>query len=160
MNKIVAQELTQEAFEPYGHVITAPLDKGRLTYSNALETRSPTARASFWLSRAEQQNRFPLTVTRMERHRFSSQTFVALKPQEWLVLVAPGNDVDRPDMKKAQAFIARPGQGVSYRANTWHHPLTLLDASAEFAVIMWLDGNENDEEFVDVPPTEIHLRKG
>ena len=45
------------------------------------------------------------------------------------------------------AFLAGPGQGVTYHANTWHHPLTVLDRPARFAVVMWRDGTRTDEEF-------------
>ena len=33
---------------------------------------------------------------------------------------------------------------------TWHHPVTVLDAPASFAVLMWRDFTAGDEEFVDV----------
>ena len=42
-------------------------------------------------------------------------------------------------------------QGVTYKADTWHHPLTVLDRPAAFAVFMWLDGSKGDEEFVTLP---------
>jgi ureidoglycolate lyase len=33
---------------------------------------------------------------------------------------------------------------------TWHHPVTVLDGPASFAVLMWRDGTAGDEEFVPV----------
>ncbi len=47
--------------------------------------------------------------------------------------------------------MARAGQGVTYAMGTWHHPLTVLDGPATFAVLMWRDGTPRDEEFVPVP---------
>jgi ureidoglycolate lyase len=44
---------------------------------------------------------------------------------------------------------------------TWHHPLTVLDGPASFAVLMWRDGTTGDEEFVPVdPPLTIVLPEG
>jgi ureidoglycolate hydrolase len=33
---------------------------------------------------------------------------------------------------------------------TWHHPLTVLDGPATFAVLMWRHGTAGDEECVPV----------
>jgi len=38
-----------------------------------------------------------------------------------------------------------------------HHPLTVLDALGRFAIIMWRDGTEGDEEFVAVAPFDLDL---
>ena len=51
---------------------------------------------------------------------------------------------------RLRAFVARAGQGVTYAMGTWHHPLTVLDGPASFAVLMWRDGTSADEEFVPV----------
>jgi ureidoglycolate lyase len=101
----------------------------------------------------------PLTATRMERHEFSSQSFLALDVARWLVIVAPKAGDGRPDTARACAFLAGPGQGVTYRVDTWHHPLTVLDRPARFAVLIWLDHSKTDEEFVtlDQPFTvDVH----
>lgn len=55
-----------------------------------------------------------------------------------------------PDVAKLRAFVARAGQGVTYAMGTWHHPVTVLDAPASFAVLMWRDGSAGDEAFVPV----------
>jgi len=54
----------------------------------------------------------------------------------------------RPDTGRARAFLAGPNQGVTYRVDTWHHPLTVLDRPARFAVLIWLERSATDEEFV------------
>ena len=42
---------------------------------------------------------------------------------------------------------------------TWHHPLTVLDGRATFAVPMWRDATAGDEEFVPVTtPLTVVLR--
>ena len=84
----------------------------------------------------------------LERHEHSSQSFIPLSVSRYLVLAtrdAPGGG---PDVLRLRAFIARAGQGVTYAMGTWHHPVTVLDAPASFAVLMWRDGTASDEEFV------------
>jgi ureidoglycolate lyase len=50
-------------------------------------------------------------------------------------------------MEHARAFLCRGDQGITYRADVWHHPMTPLDHDAKFAVFMWRDGDQYDEEF-------------
>ncbi|MFM7422520.1 MAG: ureidoglycolate lyase, partial [Alphaproteobacteria bacterium] len=95
--------------------------------------------------------------TTMERHEFSSQSFIPMEAGRWLVLVAPHGVDGKPDMEKARAFLARPDQGVTYGANVWHHPSTVFDREARFAVFRWKDGTSADDEFVEVQPFELHL---
>jgi ureidoglycolate lyase len=66
----------------------------------------------------------------------------------WLVLVAPHAADGGPDMREARVFLAGPQHGITYAANVWHHPLTILDRPATFAIFMWLAGGNGDEEFV------------
>ena len=56
-----------------------------------------------------------------------------------------------------KAFVATGRQGVTYRPDTWHHGLTVLDRPGRFAVFMWRDGGPGDEEFVPVAPFTIRL---
>jgi ureidoglycolate lyase len=94
----------------------------------------------------------------MERHEFSSQTFLPLRVARYLVIVAPNTPDDGPNLSQVCAFVASGRQGVTYRANVWHHGLTVLDSPGEFAVLMWCDGTDRDEEFrtLDQPFT-VHV---
>jgi ureidoglycolate lyase len=60
-------------------------------------------------------------------------------------------------MARARAFVAGPGQCVTYGADVWHHELTVLDGPLGFGVFMWRDGTAGDEEFVDIAPVTIVL---
>ena len=98
----------------------------------------------------------PFTAVEMERHRFSSQTFLPLDVARYLVLVAPNAEGGGPDMARARAFVADGSQGISYAAGTWHHPMTVFDRIGSFAVLTWLDGGPQDEQFVQLAePVEI-----
>ena len=67
-----------------------------------------------------------------------SRTRVGTTARAWSRIKYP-----RPD--------AGPKQGVAYAADVWHHPLTILDRPACFAIYMWLEGSNGDEEFFTLP---------
>lgn len=148
--------LTSEAFERYGDVLAVPMTNGRHDADASLFSARPEAGPSLSLSQRDPIG-LPLSVTQMERHRFSSQTFLPLAPARFLVLVAPHAVAGGPDMERAEAFLADVGQGITYRADVWHHPMAVLDAPARFAVLIWRDGSADDEQFVDVQPFTLRL---
>lgn len=152
---IRAQPLTAAAFAAFGEVLEAPADAGRVYFDGALANGRTAAWPSLSMSRARPAPAGPLTARVMERHAHSSQSFIALEAARWLVTVAPHSPAGGPDMTQAEAFVCGPGQGMTYRADVWHHPLTVLDAPAVFAVFMWRDGGSGDEEFVDIAPVTI-----
>lgn len=157
MTTLTPRPLTAEAFSPFGEVLDLPEEPGRLYYERALASARPGAWPSLSLSMKEPHPGGTLRVHQMERHAFSSQSFIPLGPVRWLVLVAPHAGGGGPDMARAEAFIAAPGQGVTYGADVWHHPLTVLEAPGRFAVVMWRDGTATDEEFVSVTPFDLAL---
>lgn len=154
--EIVAEPLTVKAFEPFGWVVEGPPEPGRVYVSETLANGRPGARVSLSVVRVEPKT-LPLEATILERHEFSSQTFFPLRLSRYLVVVALSAPDGGPDVKSAQAFVARAGQGITYRMGTWHHGLTVLDAPAELAVLMWTDGTAGDEEFVKVSPFTVRL---
>src|SRR6476661_1880117 len=134
--QIVAEPLTAEAFKPFGAVLEGTPAPGRHYLSDTLANRRADAPISLAVATVAPKGTLPLDVKVLERHEHSSQTFIPLHVSRYLVLAtleAPG------------------GQGVTYAMGTWHHPLTVLDGPATFAVLMWRDGTPRDEEFVPVP---------
>ncbi len=145
---IIAQPLDAAAFAPYGEVLAPPAEPGRVYFEKGLQN----GRASAWPSLSTMHT-LPLATLRLEaaileRHAFSSQSFMPLDASRWLVIVAPPAPNGGPDPTRALAFVAGPGQGVTYHMGTWHHGLTVLDRPSRFAVFMWRDGTQADEEFV------------
>lgn len=155
--ELIPQPLTKEAFASFGDVIDVPEAPGRTYYNDALGNLRPDAQANLSLSLKSETPDRPLRSNYMERHEFSSQTFVPLDVERWLIVVAPHASAGGPDVAGMKAFIATGRQGVTYRPNTWHHGLTVLDRPGRFAVFMWLDGSKGDEEFVPVPPFSIRI---
>lgn len=155
--QVTPQPLSREAFAAFGDVIDIPDEAGRTYYDDALGNLRPGARASLSaIFKAESPER-PLRADLLERHEFSSQTFVPIDVGRWLIVVAPHAAAGGPDLAGVRAFIASGKQGVTYKPNTWHHGLTVLDRSGRFAVFMWLDGTKGDEEFVPVEPFTIRI---
>ena len=160
-----AEPLTSAAFLPYGEVIECPAMPGRTYFEDAMASLRPKARPSISLIVAEPLAKLPLRSTRMERHEYSSQSFIPQEGGRWLAIVAPhardarGGAADKPmpDMARARAFLCRPDQGVTYGPNVWHHPFTALDRQARFVIVMWRDGTRTDEEFVEVPAFSVEI---
>jgi ureidoglycolate lyase len=156
---VIPEPLRADRFAPFGDVLEAPREPGRLFFGDGLANRRAGAKPSLALVHVPPLAALPLTATRMERHEFSSQSFVALDVARWLVIVAPKAAGGGPDAARARAFLAGPGQGVTYRADTWHHPLTVLDRAARFAVLIWLEHGTTDEEFVTLAePFTVDVR--
>jgi ureidoglycolate lyase len=149
--KLIVEPLAADPFEPFGDVLEIPHASGRTYFNRALANLRPSARPSLSLSHKEQLSSLPLRVLQMERYEFSSQSFVPIDVGRWLVVVAPHAADGGPDMAGARAFLAGPNHGVTYGASVWHHPLTILDRPASFAVFMWLEGCRGDEEFFTLP---------
>ena len=153
---IEPQPLTKEAFAPFGDVIDVPTEAGRKYYEDALGNLRPNAHPSLSMTfRVETADR-PLKSELLERHEFSSQTFVPVDVGRWLIVVAPHARTGGPDLAGLKAFIATGTQGVTYKPNTWHHGLTVLDRPGRFAVFMWRAGTR-DEEFVPVQPFTVRI---
>jgi ureidoglycolate lyase len=147
------EPLTAAAFHEFGNVGEMPRAPGRADFSTDLRSERAAAQPSLSVVRVEALRQFPLTVTQLERHEFSSQTFLPLDVSRWLLIVCPHSQIGGPDLRAARAFLAGPADIVTYRMNTWHHPLTVLDRPASFCVLMWRDGSALDEEFVDLQGT-------
>lgn len=91
------------------------------------------------------------TVDVLERHEYSTQAFVpmprppssspSLASQRYLVIVAlPDRESGQPDLSTLRAFMANDAQGISYKANVWHHPIIALDEVSDFACLVYETG--------------------
>ena len=75
----------------------------------------------------------PLQISLMERHPLSSQAFVPVDGQRYIVVVAPAGDAPKPE--SLRAFVATGDQGINYRRGVWHHPMIALDRVCEFVEV-------------------------
>ncbi len=89
----------------------------------------------------------PIIIKKMERHPLSSQCFIPLGQQSYLVVVAPAGEFIE---KAIQIFIASSNQGVNYHVGTWHHFSLALNQVSDFLVIdRGGEGDNCDEVLLD-----------
>lgn len=203
--QVTAQPLTQEAYAPFGDVITNPRpdvhpsayesrasslpanaypanqgsaiqyrDVSRIgnLYSQAPRGSASVApKMSMFISAARDLGGAStagtsdpsFTVKVMERHPYTTQTFIPLasSASEYLVIVAPSlatsaADMDLPvplgpslpgrglpDVRGLRAFVARSNQAVTYGAGTWHAPMVVLGEPGtviDFVVFQFASG--------------------
>lgn len=74
----------------------------------------------------------PIAIKMMERHPLSSQAFMPLGNEPYLVVVAPKGEFD---ISKLEVFVAQSNQGVNYHAGTWHHYCLALNQQSNFLVV-------------------------
>lgn len=157
---LIAQPLTAEAFAPFGDIIHADAAKavginyGATTrFDDLADVSVEGGRAIVSIFRSTPLPQ-PLQLTILERHPLGSQAFVPLNGRPYLVVVAPPGDLDPA---RAQAFLARPDQGVNYAPGVWHHFLLALEETSDFLVIDRAGpGNNLDEVTLDEPLT-VHM---
>jgi ureidoglycolate lyase len=151
---VVVEPLSAAAFAPFGQVVSAGLSAGssanqgtatRFDWSAQLENARPAARPNLAVFRSVARS-LPFEVKLLERHPKSSQLFLPMVVDRYLVVVAPDDARGEPDLAGLRAFLGQPGQGINYRANTWHHPLIALGRDADFAMLAWEDGSALDCE--------------
>jgi len=149
-----AQPLTREAFSPFGDVIGLELSGGssanqgtatRFDRVARLASSRPEAQPNLAVFRSVAKS-LPFEVRLLERHPCSSQMFVALACQWFLVVVCPEDARGEPDLARLRAFVCGPGQGVNYRPGLWHHPIIALDGPADLLMLAWEDGSALDCE--------------
>jgi ureidoglycolate lyase len=74
----------------------------------------------------------PVSIKMMERHPLSSQAFIPMGQQPFLVVVAPRGELD---ISKIEVFLASSNQGVNYHKGTWHHYCLALHQVSDFIVV-------------------------
>ena len=74
----------------------------------------------------------PVSIKMMERHPLSSQAFIPLGQQPYLVVVAPKGELQ---IANIEVFLASAKQGVNYHKGTWHHYCLALHQVSDFLVV-------------------------
>jgi ureidoglycolate lyase len=150
MSVLIPRPLTAEAFAPFGDVLSFDPDTARpVNGGNAMRGDLPARLAhSGGMPRLAlfrvAAKRLPLTVTELEQHPHSSQTFVPITVDQFLIVVAPSDPDGSPGVEQSQAFIGTRGQGINYRLGVWHAPIIALDAGGDFLMLIWEQGTAAD----------------
>lgn len=149
------QPLNAAAFAPFGDVAEPPEPGGRHAIDAGLGVTRADTTAKLSFSHPKPWP-LPLLATEMERHPWSSQTFVPIDVARWVLMVAPDRD-GAPDPDGIIAFVATGAQAVNYRVNVWHHPLRVLDRPGRFAILMWTTGVKANDEVWSTLPEPLKL---
>ena len=151
MIQLTLEPITAEAFAPFGQLLPPqPAGGPRLELIDELQNGRASAKPRLSIATVR-PTELPLVAVEMERHVQSSQAFVPLEGAGYLVMVAPHGPDGLPDTAKLRAFRVPGDTGINYKADTWHHPITALDATGRFAVLTFVDGTAGDEQFVPLP---------
>jgi ureidoglycolate lyase len=144
--QVRARSLTSEVFAPYGQVLMALGEEAhRNEFAAHLANHRPHARLNmaFVLTKPTDAT---VTLRALERHPYSSQSFVPVDGTRYLVAVCPATPRGDPDLERLVAFIAEGTQAVNYNPGAWHAPHTVLGGSGKFIMLRWDDGTEADVE--------------
>jgi len=153
---IKAMALIPEAFLEYGSVLMSRgIAPQRDEFAGHIENRRDEAKPNLTFIHALPK---PPVVVAMERHPYSSQTFVPMNGARSLIAVCPSDTGDEPDLSRLQVFVADGGQSVHYNAGTWHAPLCTLEQPGEYVMLRWDDGGIDDTELRRLDqPLEIDI---
>ena len=139
--QIIPKTLTRESFAPFGDVIEVN-DKAKnfsindgftqryhdLAQVDVTQENGHTLINIFRSTPLAQ----PVSIKMMERHPLSSQAFIPMGQQPFLVVVAPKGEFD---ITKVEVFLASSNQGVNYHKGTWHHYCLALNEVSDFLVV-------------------------
>jgi ureidoglycolate lyase len=146
------KRLTPSAFSSFGEVLFFDPDRSRLVNDGRAlrsdtDTRfdhaSPDGEPVLAVYRAS-GGPLPMRLLTFERHPLSSQTFVALSAERFLIVVAPDDRAGLPDLERAEAFVGHRNEGVNYARNLWHAPIAAIGADGDFLMLMWESGSAED----------------
>ncbi|MDF2152996.1 ureidoglycolate lyase [Vibrio sp. CAU 1672] len=140
MRTLTIEPLSKEAFAPFGEVIET--EKSDFFYINdksgqrfhALGTVDVTDTSPPLISivRAEGFDK-SLTFNILEKHPKGSQAFFPLKGEQFIVIVAQGDE--EVDESTLRAFITDGKQGVNYHRNVWHYLLFAKEQETDFLTV-------------------------
>lgn len=158
MKEIIIQDLTPEAFSPYGDVIHPDNAQQSISinYGNTqryhdlanIDTLQDGGKTVVNIFRSIPLS-LPIQIKFLERHPLASQAFIPLGNEPYLVVVAPKGELHE---SKIEVFLASSEQGVNYHAGTWHHYSLALNKTSDFLVIDRDGKGKNcDEIFLNSP---------
>jgi ureidoglycolate hydrolase len=150
MPDIKAQELTAQAFAPFGTVIAPMADGVPFGAQDAgLHLSGGTPR--FYAMRLANRD---LSFSRITRHRNVTQVLASAGGLPWLIAVAPPPAVDLPDAEPAlddiRAFRIPGDAAIMLRRGTWHAGPLFETAEASFFNLELSDTNVTDHWTCDL----------
>ncbi len=151
---IALQQLNSASFSAFGHVARS---RQGLTRSIRADTVLLTKSPAMFHHDAEavdlaldfydvQPEGDVLRIGQAERHEHSSQMFVPMSVERYLVIVWEGH----PHRSAAHGFIGGPDDVVIYNPGVWHHGIIAIGGRGVFASAMWRTRGGRDVEFLNL----------
>ena len=139
--QITPKALTRDNFAPFGDVIEVNDNAKNFSINDGFTQRyhdlaevdvtQENGRTLINIFRSTPLEQ-PVSIKMMERHPLSSQAFIPMGQQPFLVVVAPRGELD---ISKIEVFLASSNQGVNYHKGTWHHYCLALNEVSDFLVV-------------------------
>ena len=111
--RVIAEALSSAAFSQFGEVVEHAGPDRRRMLPDATAPDEAASIARMWVSRLDTPATLPLTISVLQQHQFSPQTFIPLEVSRYLVTVAPSDAVGRPISRKPAPLSSAPA-GASF----------------------------------------------
>lgn len=116
LKQLLAQQITQENFKPYGQLIL-PSDHDKSFDSRDAQLKLDNGIPRFYLMRL---NKRGLKFHTINRHQLCTQCLGSLEGKQWFIAVAPPSDTDRPYLSAISAFSIPGNCFIKLELGTWH----------------------------------------
>jgi ureidoglycolate lyase len=144
----IIEPVTSEALKPFGTLVKAPNVSGvRNVYTDWLGSPREGMTPRLHINSVAPVV-VPYSISLLERHPYSAQFFIPLDVARYLIVVSPSLPNGKPDIAGVRVFGAPGNVGVVYGPGVWHAGATVLERQGSFAVMMWRNDSEDDEEFL------------
>ena len=148
---LVAKPATREALAPFGQILGSQSDaetrapgfyEGKVRVCNPVDFQSDDD-TTLTLATIDRR---PFEVRYMEQHFKHTQTFIPLGGKPFVVVFAPPNGKDVPDLDLVEAFLFDGTAGFNMKIGTWHEFPFALEDGTDVVVILRNETNRNLRE--------------
>jgi len=154
--ELKAAPLSIQDYKKYGDIIEIEDSSSEIVYANQGTASRRNFLANFqnlrtnakmnWCAFRCKPASLPFNIKLLERHPYSTQVFIPMTAERYLVIVALGGD--SPDISTLRVFVAKNNQAISYHPGVWHHPMVTLDKVTDFTCVVAEDGTAGDCEIL------------
>jgi ureidoglycolate hydrolase len=164
-HSVRAQELTDEAFAPYGDIIKPRKSGAQGDRAYAYRPGEEQTHVDLVMTNGEpclrimHQFKRGLTFTLLARHRRVSQCLGSLQGKEWFLAVAAPTDFAddaHPRLDQVTAFRIPGDRIIKLHVGTWHAGPHFVHDECLFVNLENTDTNTRDFQSISLP-TECHI---
>lgn len=116
IQKLYAQTITKENFQPYGQLIL-PAEDGKVYDQTDAQLNLNNGIPRFYIMSLSHRGRKFQTIT---RHSLCTQCLGSLEGKDWLIAVAPPSVASQPNIEEISAFQIPGNCFIKLNIGTWH----------------------------------------